>query len=155
MKYLPISLGLCLLMPLLAQAQATKEVPPILVPAQIPQRGKAMVPLQKLVIAALERSPGTREAQANWRAAVQDVAQARGALWPRVDLNANTAATKLDGGKAAALSGGVGAPTPCWISVAPAIRSMPNNLKRRPCRRVCCSHVRPRHLTRSTLTCSW
>jgi adhesin transport system outer membrane protein len=109
MKYLPISLGLCLLMPLLAQAQATKEVPPILVPAQIPQRGKAMVPLQKLVIAALERSPGTREAQANWRAAVQDVAQARGALWPRVDLNANTAATKLDGGKAAALSGGVGA----------------------------------------------
>lgn len=68
-----------------------------------------MTPLQALVRQAIDRSPAIREAQANWRAAEQDVAQSRGALWPRLELNANSSAARLDSGPASALGSRLGA----------------------------------------------
>jgi adhesin transport system outer membrane protein len=110
MKPAYFSLCLCLLAqgPAFAQTRPL-DMPPRLMAAALPDRGQAMTPLQRLVTLALERSPGTREAQANWRAAVQDADQARGALWPHLDLNANSHGVKLDGSKAQSLGGRVGA----------------------------------------------
>jgi len=92
--------------PSLAQ---TAPVPPHLVAAVIPDHGMAMKPLQAVVLQAIERSPGIREAQANWRATEQDVNQARSALWPRLELSANSSAARLEQGQGGALSGRVGA----------------------------------------------
>lgn len=83
--------------------------PPVLLAAVAPSRGNDMSTLQKLVRTALERSPGTREAEANWRASMQDVEQARAGLWPKVEVSANTASARLDHDKAPGLRGGVGA----------------------------------------------
>jgi adhesin transport system outer membrane protein len=110
MKSQCIKLCLCLVAPLVGHAQSLpSEQPPKLVASATPKLGRDMEPLQRLVKVALERSPGSREAQANWRASLQDVEQSKAALWPRLDVNANTGATKLDGGGAPALTGGVGA----------------------------------------------
>jgi len=65
--------------------------------------------LPELVQIALNRAPQIREAQANWQAAQQDVAQSQGALWPKLELNANSAAAKVDSSAAHALTGRVGA----------------------------------------------
>ncbi len=85
------------------------EPPPRLIAPVMPQRGMPMLPLQRLVRIALDRSPATREAQANWRASQQDTEQAKADLWPHVEMNANTAAAKLDNGTATAITGGAGA----------------------------------------------
>lgn len=65
--------------------------------------------LPELVQIALNRAPQIREAQANWQAAQQDVAQSQGALWPKLELNANSAAAKVDSSTAHALTGRLGA----------------------------------------------
>lgn len=65
--------------------------------------------LPELVQMALNRAPQIREAQANWQAAQQDVAQSQGALWPKLELNANSAAAKVDSSTAHALTGRLGA----------------------------------------------
>jgi outer membrane protein, adhesin transport system len=104
-------LGVALL-PLCVYAQQpnqSPEPPPRLIAPVIPQRGAAMSSLQRLVRMALDRSPSGREAQANWRAAQQDVEKAKAGLFPQVELNANTAATKLDNGSADAIKAGLGA----------------------------------------------
>lgn len=114
MIYLSIQrgLGFCLgLMCLLCcpcMAQSVPE-PPLVVAAFIPDHGVAMKPLQALVLQAINRSPSIREAQASWRATEQDVNQSRSALWPRLELSANSGAAKLEQGQGSALSGRVGA----------------------------------------------
>jgi outer membrane protein, adhesin transport system len=105
---LAFGLSLPLLSPVMAD-QPVVDLPPVLVAEAVPARGTALLPLQRLVIAALERSPGTREAEANWRAAVQDVEQSKAGLWPKVEVSANTASANLDSGGAPGLRGGVGA----------------------------------------------
>jgi len=85
------------------------SVPPLVVAAIIPDHGVAMKPLQALVLQAIDRSPSIREAQASWRATEQDVNQSRSALWPRLELSANSGAAKLEQGQGSALSGRVGA----------------------------------------------
>jgi outer membrane protein, adhesin transport system len=110
MKRFALAIGLTL--PILSQVMADQSVvdqPPVLVAEAVPARGAALLPLQRLVMAALARSPGTREAEANWRAAVQDVEQSKAGLWPKVEVSANTASANLDNGGAPGLRGGVGA----------------------------------------------
>jgi adhesin transport system outer membrane protein len=114
MKMLPTQRTLgCLLtlMGLLCEPSLAQPVPapPRLVAAIIPDHGSAMKPLQALVLQAIERSPGIREAQANLRATEQDVNQSRSALLPRVEFSANSRAATLEQGQGSALSGRVGA----------------------------------------------
>jgi adhesin transport system outer membrane protein len=71
--------------------------PPKLVDAPLPNLGADMRQLQALVLAALERSPGTKVAAANWHASLQSVEEAKGALWPQLEVNANTGALKVEG----------------------------------------------------------
>ena len=106
-------LGFCLglMVCLLCSAGLAQSVPapPRLVAPVIPDHGMAMKPLQAVVLQAIERSPSIREAQASWRATEQDVNQSRSALWPRLELSANSSAARLEQGQGSALSGRVGA----------------------------------------------
>jgi adhesin transport system outer membrane protein len=64
--------------------------------------------LDALVRRAIARAPTVQEAQANWHAAEQDIAQARGALWPKVELSANSAAAKIESSASRGLTGRLG-----------------------------------------------
>lgn len=85
------------------------ERPPHLVASELPNRGPGLSDLQRLVFIALERSPLMKEAQANWRASLQDVEEAKAALYPRVEFNANTAGNRLEGGQAPTVNARAGA----------------------------------------------
>ena len=61
-----------------------------------PDLGVGLWPLQALVGQAMEYAPTLREAQANAQAATHDVSQAQSALWPRVELSANSPSANLD-----------------------------------------------------------
>jgi adhesin transport system outer membrane protein len=78
-------------------AAGSDTPPPRLVEAPLPNLGADMRQLQAMVLAALERSPGTKVANANWRASLQSVEEAKGALWPQLEVNANTAGLKVEG----------------------------------------------------------
>ena len=88
---------------------AQSLVPPTIVAQAMPQHGERMKPLQSMVSEALERAPAIREAQANWRAAEQDALQSRGALWPRLELNANSRALTPASQTVNAVTGRMGA----------------------------------------------
>lgn len=85
-------------------AQAQIPQPPLIMAPVTPLRDAELAPLQALVRQALDRSPGIREAQANARAAEQDVKQSRGALLPKLEFNANS--TALSGANSTNAVGG-------------------------------------------------
>lgn len=101
-------------LPMVVNAQSSmqgvpSDRPPRLIAPVMPVRGPAMLPLQRMVRVALDRSPAAREAAANWRSAQQEVAQSKAGLWPRLEVSGNTSAAKLDNGTADTAKGGVGA----------------------------------------------
>lgn len=66
--------------------------------SMIPNRGKGLLQVQRLVELALQHSPEIRDAEASWQAAHNDLDEAKGALWPKVDMNGNSAAAKFGKG---------------------------------------------------------
>lgn len=77
--------------------------------AAAPQAAGGSATLAQWVTVAWARAPRMREALAQSQAAGHDLTQARGALWPRLELNANSTAAKIDQAQASGLSGRVGA----------------------------------------------
>jgi len=59
-----------------------------------------MAVLQRMVTAAIDRSPQLRESNAAARAAQMDTEQAKGARWPRVEVSAASTAVSVGGGNA-------------------------------------------------------
>ena len=60
--------------------------------------GQKFMQIQHLVELALRHSPEVRDAESAWQAAQNDFEEAKGALWPKVDFNATSAAAKLGKG---------------------------------------------------------
>ncbi len=64
----------------------------------LPPRNAANDLLRQLSGVALLRSPQLRDAEATWLASKNDVEDAKGALWPRVDVSGNSKAKKFGTG---------------------------------------------------------
>lgn len=81
-----------------SQADDVKLIRSAYTGSMIPDRGVALLPIQRLVELAMQNSPEIRDAEAAWRASEMDLAEAKGVKWPRLDVTATSAAKQFGDG---------------------------------------------------------